>query len=263
VKAMGRRKASSSLSGEEKAFIIEQYAGGTSMAAIARAIGRGANVPLLYLQRAGQWMRKRDTRRKSTLQSRGRHLSVEQRAQFVARLEEGCTYRQLTTEFGFKSLNDARLFAQEIGVLKVRLARQNKSGNERRCSRCKEEKDLSHFAKQVDKHGNYLCHPCHRAVMVKSRYGLTAARLDEMLRKQNGRCAICRELPLERVRKATSRRKNLAVDHDRTSGAIRELLCTGCNQALGLFHEDVERMESAIKYLVRARRRAVRAKKRL
>jgi hypothetical protein len=86
---------------------------------------------------------------------------------------------------------------------------------------------------------------------VLNRYGLTTEQYDGLLNKQNGVCAICK--------KPETFRKNLAIDHDHTccpthkscGKCIRGLLCSRCNQALGLFKDDVLALESAIKYLQR------------
>lgn len=61
---------------------------------------------------------------------------------------------------------------------------------------------------------------------------------------QDGRCAICKELPANGER--------LVVDHCHTSGAVRGLLCKPCNLAIGLMKDKVERMASAILYLEEA-----------
>lgn len=55
------------------------------------------------------------------------------------------------------------------------------------------------------------------------RYGLTTAQYDQMLDRQDGRCAICRRQP---------RTKRLAVDHDHETGHVRGLLCDRCNRGL-------------------------------
>lgn len=64
------------------------------------------------------------------------------------------------------------------------------------------------------------------------RYGITVEQYDELLRKQEGRCAICRELPGDRA---------LHVDHDHSCCAgrarncgkcVRGLLCYSCNTKL-------------------------------
>jgi hypothetical protein len=59
------------------------------------------------------------------------------------------------------------------------------------------------------------------------RAGIKDATLeiyDELLAKQQGRCAICRALPTTR---------QLALDHDHKTGKARGLLCTGCNIGVG------------------------------
>lgn len=49
---------------------------------------------------------------------------------------------------------------------------------------------------------------------------LTVAQYDDLLKKQDGKCAICRKPP---------KRMRLAVDHDHKTGKVRGLLCFYCN----------------------------------
>jgi hypothetical protein len=76
---------------------------------------------------------------------------------------------------------------------------------------------------------------------LKSRYNLTIEDLLEMLRKQNGVCAICGKPPKEG--------RNLDVDHCHETKEIRGLLCNNCNRALGHFQDSKENLEKAIEYL--------------
>lgn len=39
------------------------------------------------------------------------------------------------------------------------------------------------------------------------------------------------------------------VDHNHKTGAIRKFLCTNCNRGLGHFHESINKMKTAIRYL--------------
>lgn len=73
----------------------------------------------------------------------------------------------------------------------------------------------------------------------KSRYGLLQSEFDEMVRLQEGKCAICGEVP-DRI---------LRVDHDHSNGRVRELLCMKCNSGLGMFRDDAERVIAAYYYL--------------
>lgn len=51
-----------------------------------------------------------------------------------------------------------------------------------------------------------------------SKYGITEGQYNEMVKKQNYRCAICR-------RHRNTFKNSLAVDHDHKTGKIRGLLC--------------------------------------
>lgn len=76
---------------------------------------------------------------------------------------------------------------------------------------------------------------------LKLNWGLTIADYDEMLENQNGQCAICGTEDFGS--------KRGAVDHNHKTGEIRGILCSKCNQGLGLFNDDVESLNSAIQYL--------------
>jgi hypothetical protein len=68
-------------------------------------------------------------------------------------------------------------------------------------------------------------------------YGLTPESYRQMVEAQHGRCAICGD------------KGRLFVDHDHETGSVRGLLCSNCNTALGMFEDDLARIERAIKYL--------------
>lgn len=127
----------------------------------------------------------------------------------------------------------------------------------RRCSRCGETKPLTNFVRNRRERSGYgyHCRPCHNRVsrenrernhgssrnyLLKYRYGASADDIDNLLRHQNGLCAIC------------LKRKGRHVDHDHVSGAVRGILCFRCNGALGQFGDDVRRMEKAVAYLLQA-----------
>ena len=75
-------------------------------------------------------------------------------------------------------------------------------------------------------------------------YGLTVEAYEALLAAQGGVCAICRRPPA-----ADGRQKRLHVDHDHATDAVRGLLCSNCNTALGLLDDDVDRIAAAIFYL--------------
>lgn len=78
-------------------------------------------------------------------------------------------------------------------------------------------------------------------------YGITTQDYRCIHTEQNGKCAICGG---EGFVMNTERHKaKLVVDHDHATGQIRGLLCHNCNRALGLFHDNTETLEAAIRYL--------------
>lgn len=89
------------------------------------------------------------------------------------------------------------------------------------------------------------CKPCASAAShgaaIQKTFGLTPAQYDQLLRLQDGKCAICRNRP---------KKKRLAVDHDHGTGAVRGLLCANCNHdALGALHDSPELAWRAYVYL--------------
>lgn len=95
------------------------------------------------------------------------------------------------------------------------------------------------------------CRPCadknNRANLRtrRRRFGLEYADYLQLVKKQNGLCAICGNMPTGRF--------PLVVDHDHRTGKVRKLLCTDCNLALGRFQDSVEVLGKAIDYLLEHR----------
>jgi hypothetical protein len=58
---------------------------------------------------------------------------------------------------------------------------------------------------------------------------------------QDGVCVICGSPPPDE--------SSLHVDHDHRTGRIRGLLCFTCNNALGDFGDDLDRLARAVTYL--------------
>lgn len=79
-------------------------------------------------------------------------------------------------------------------------------------------------------------------------YGITVDDYDNLLKKQNGVCALC-------LKKETALQykggpvRSLNVDHDHRTGKVRGLLCRNCNVALGLLYDDLELFRRIIVYL--------------
>lgn len=93
------------------------------------------------------------------------------------------------------------------------------------------------------------CRAWSRLRVARSRtlrpHGITVDQYDDMLSAQGGRCAICGTDDPGRGH------PSFCVDHDHVSGAVRGLLCYGCNIALGHFADDPTRLRAAADYLER------------
>ncbi len=75
------------------------------------------------------------------------------------------------------------------------------------------------------------------------KYGMKPEDYDDMLKRQNGLCWICKT-------NAPGHKHNyFSIDHSHETGQIRGLLCNACNMGLGYFRDNTSKLESAIKYL--------------
>jgi hypothetical protein len=87
----------------------------------------------------------------------------------------------------------------------------------------------------------------HKSAFLRRRYGITIDRYNEMLREQGGGCAICGKAESTEIR---GKVVSLAVDHDHATGAVRALLCSACNTAIGLFNDDITLLAKAQAYVI-------------
>lgn len=78
-----------------------------------------------------------------------------------------------------------------------------------------------------------------RKYMYKQLYGMTQAGYDQLLEKQDNKCAICKCPPKPG--------KVLCVDHCHGTGKVRGLLCHGCNTSIGKL--GIDGLEVALEYL--------------
>ena len=123
----------------------------------------------------------------------------------------------------------------------------------RTCCGCKKELPLSEFwARQ------WRCKPCfnarrvkdpeghrrrsHKSVL-KNRFGMTVEEYDAMVAAQGGACAICKQP------ETAAGKTRLSVDHCHESGEVRGLLCSRCNNAIGLLMDNPEYCLAAASYL--------------
>ncbi len=89
-----------------------------------------------------------------------------------------------------------------------------------------------------------------RKAWLKNGKKILASEYDLKFNSQNGLCAICNQ-PETKLNNAKTRVTKLAVDHNHTTGKIRDLLCSKCNTAIGLMKENTDIFLNAVKYLER------------
>lgn len=83
---------------------------------------------------------------------------------------------------------------------------------------------------------------------LKKKYGMSPDDYQILLKNQGGVCAICKGPPTGTGKK----NGRYYVDHDHNTGAIRGLLCHGCNTGIGHLKDSKEVLVSAIAYLEKA-----------
>jgi Recombination endonuclease VII/HNH endonuclease len=83
---------------------------------------------------------------------------------------------------------------------------------------------------------------------LQRQFGIGLAEYSQMVSDRGNKCDICGQ-PEKQER--AGKVKALAVDHDHKTGAVRGLLCSDCNTALGKFHDSKDLLTSAIAYLTK------------
>jgi hypothetical protein len=128
------------------------------------------------------------------------------------------------------------------------------------CSNCKNLKPITDFYKRANSRDGTqssckLCQKIHsstyakinknktRQWKLKSNYNLTPENYEQMLKAQNGRCAICQ------TTSPGGRFHVWHIDHCHTSGKVRGLLCHCCNMGLGYFKDNQFNLHQALSYL--------------
>ena len=82
-------------------------------------------------------------------------------------------------------------------------------------------------------------------------YGVSPKEGAALWEAQGRVCAICRT-------DSPGNSGTWNLDHDHTTGAVREFLCRACNVGLGLFKDDDCRLHLAAEYLRKHRRQEIK-----
>jgi len=114
------------------------------------------------------------------------------------------------------------------------------------CSVCRKIKPLCEFGLDPDKRkfAQSACLMCEKDRWYRRMYGITSKDYDKLLKKQNGKCAICGTI------NPGGKCDNFSVDHNHKTGKVKGLLCIGCNRGLGFFNDDPKKTVAATTYLI-------------
>lgn len=88
----------------------------------------------------------------------------------------------------------------------------------------------------------------YKDYLLQRNFGISLEDYNTLMEAQNGACAICSKLNGSDKHNG-ERTKQLSVDHDHSTGAVRGLLCNDCNRAIGQLKEDPELLRRAADYL--------------
>lgn len=112
--------------------------------------------------------------------------------------------------------------------------KHNKDGRDGTCRHCR-----SKYWKRKYKENPQRFKTANRKLLCK-RFDITEEEYQNLLAQQNGVCAICQRLPVDR---------QLDLDHDHKTGRARGFLCRSCNVSLGHFADNIVWLNKAVKYL--------------
>lgn len=140
-----------------------------------------------------------------------------------------------------KQLKSISFFFKEAGCA---------DGYNSRCKECKTKATMRWREKNKDAYNAGMrdyAKKHRRRIHYQQAYGMTVEQYDIMLAAQGGVCAIGGESP--------SGKRPLVIDHDHATGAVRQLLCYGCNRALHVL-EAPELLSKAQAYLIKHKKAA-------
>lgn len=122
------------------------------------------------------------------------------------------------------------------------------------CRLCRRILDFSEFSPTTSVIG--YTHECKLCTRLRYSYNMSFEQYTNLLILQDYRCAIC-------LKHVDGLERDLCVDHDhrccnvraRSCGScVRGLLCTTCNQGIGLLQDDTEILFRAGQYLAEYRK---------
>lgn len=117
------------------------------------------------------------------------------------------------------------------------MSRPNKTGVVWKAKGEDEKEKMRHYQREYKLRNRDFYRKSQKTYELRVRYGLSYEDYEELLVKQDGKCAIC-----NRIRK-------LHVDHCHDTGRVRGLLCNNCNCGIGNLQDDPKIIKKALEYL--------------
>jgi len=78
----------------------------------------------------------------------------------------------------------------------------------------------------------------------RREYGITLEQFEQIFLRQNSKCAN-----IQCLSSSPQGKKGWQLDHDHSTGNVREILCCKCNLLLGCANDNIPILEGAIEYL--------------
>ena len=144
--------------------------------------------------------------------------------------------------------------ASPKGTIKPNKRKAPNEKGEWKCSACGEWKPSTEYNKNKQQTNglHYSCRSCAKRHVRKynlpSKYGITLEKYDSLLAAQMSKCSICEK---DLVDGSDDYQERPVVDHNHATGEVREILCYGCNLALGNALDSSEYVLKLYDYLKR------------
>lgn len=151
----------------------------------------------------------------------------EDRVKNHVRICKDCSRTPEEVEFGKhpKTIDGLSIICKECNRLRVKKTMSNYSPEKR-----------AEIAARV-KSDSY------RSTTLLREFGIDINFYNQLLTRQRGACAVCETVFTD---------DNFPqVDHDHSTGKVRGLLCRTCNMGLGMFKDNINKLEQATNYLKR------------
>lgn len=126
-----------------------------------------------------------------------------------------------------------------LNEFRTRSDNGNKKGE---CIACEKERKIEYYSLERRQRER-------KCAEFKARYRIDHDEYDQLLIKQQGKCAIC---GTGDPSGNSGRFKYFSVDHCHTTGVVRGLLCNHCNRGIGMLQDSPDILLKAHDYLIKA-----------